>query len=150
MPEQVFVKKVPIRSSSSRTPKRWSRLMLNMEATVIKMWDYDHKHSFIILTTHANFNFVYRAHHILVCLQLPQPSRYLGCEYKQPQIWRTSGNVLQLLSGIHLTSAMYSTSSQNKNRIDMNQDEIGLRVPHKDRNSLAWVLPTLSMCPSST
>ena len=46
-------------------------------------------------------------------------------------------------------SMLYSTTSRNRNLVNKNQDRICLRVPHRKRNSHAWVLPTLSVCPAS-
>ena len=46
----------------------------------------------------------------------------------------------------------YSTTSRNMKRVNRNHHDIYLRVPHKTRNSLAWVLPTSytsSVCPTS-
>jgi hypothetical protein len=48
-----------------------------------------------------------------------------------------SGDVTRILK--------YSTTSRKRNPANRNRDEICLRVPHKNRNSFAWVLTTVSV-----
>ena len=43
----------------------------------------------------------------------------------------------------------YSTTARNRNRVDRKNLEICLSSSQKNRNSLAWVLPTLSVCLTS-
>ena len=44
---------------------------------------------------------------------------------------------------------MYSTTRLNRNRVNRNHLDICLSSSQKNRNSLGWFLPTLSVCPTS-
>ena len=57
--------------------------------------------------------------------------------------------VLALCLWILHPNSSYSTTPRNRNRANKNHLEICLSSSQKNRNSLAWVLPTLSVCPTS-